>query len=96
MIRIKRWLCKLCRRTISVLPDFLFSFRQYVVRVIKAVIEERFASKKSWAGVEGECACRGAPAVRTMQRWCASYAEKAPCWLGAAQETLAQQDSNSA
>jgi hypothetical protein len=76
--QIKRWLCKMCRRTISVLPDFLFAFRQYVVRVIQAVIEERFESKKSWAGVEGECACRGAPAMRTMQRWCASYAEQAP------------------
>ena len=92
---IKRWLCKQCHRTISVLPDFLLIFRHYVVRVIQAVIEARCGCGRSWAALEAECAEAGAPARRTMQRWCGSYEEQASRWLGAVQATLAQQDSGS-
>jgi hypothetical protein len=92
---IKRWFCKLCHGTISVLPDFLLSFRHYVVPVIQAVIEVRCGCGKPWATLEAECAEAGAPARRTMQRWCGSFAEQASRWLGAVQATLAQQDSRS-
>lgn len=95
MIRIKRWLCKQCHRTISVLPDFLLAFRHYVVPVIQAVIEARWGCGRSWAELEAECAEAGAPARRTMQRWSGSFAEQANRWLGAVQGTLAQQDSGS-
>jgi len=91
VIWIKRWLCKLCHRTTSVLPDFLFAFRHYVVETIQAAIEERFWSRKSWAGVKLECACRGAPALRTMQRWCTSFAKETPQWLRVVQDVLEQQ-----
>ena len=93
---IKRWFCKLCHGTISVLPDFLLSFRHYVVPVIQAVIEARCGCGKTWAALETNCAEAGAPARRTMQRWCGSFAEQASRWLGAVQATLAQQDSRSA
>jgi hypothetical protein len=93
---IKRWFCKLCHRTISVLPDFLLSFRHYVVPVIQAVIEAHWGCGKTWGALEAECAEAGAPARRTMQRWCGSFAEQASRWLGAVQATLAQQDSRSA
>ncbi len=92
---IKRWFCKRCHRTISVLPDFLLTFRQYVVPVIQAVIEARWGCGKTWAALEAECAEAGAPARRTMQRWCGSFAEQASRWLRAVQATLAQQDSAS-
>jgi hypothetical protein len=51
-----RWFCKLCHRTISVLPDFLLSFRHYVVPVIQAVIEARGGCGKTWAALEAEYA----------------------------------------
>lgn len=92
---IKRWLCKRCHRTISVLPDLLLAFRHYVVPVIQAVIEARWGCGRSWAELEAECAEAGAPAQRTLQRWCGSFAEQANRWLGAVQGTLAQQDSGS-
>ncbi len=94
-IGIKRWFCKLCHRTISVLPDFLLTFRQYGVPVIQAVIEARWGCGRSWAALEAECAEAGAPARRTMQRWCGSFAEQASRWLRAVQTALAQQDSGS-
>lgn len=92
---VKRWLCKGCSRTLSVLPNFLLACRHYLVRVIQAVITERFERGQPWVAVEAECAKQGTPALRTMQRWCKSLTELAPRWLGAVQETLARQDSGS-
>jgi hypothetical protein len=93
---IKRWLCKVCGKTMSVLPDFLFSFRHYLVQVIQEVLEARFERKLHWAELKAECSEKGLPALRTMQRWCKSFGGEASRWLGAVQEVLAQQDSSSA
>jgi len=77
----------------SVLPDFLLSHRHYVVRVIAGVLEDRLEGKLSWAEVKEKNSLAGLPALRTMQRWCKAYGGEAARWLGAVQETLAQQDS---
>jgi transposase-like protein len=92
---VKRWLCKGCGRTLSVLPNFLLNFRHYLVGVIQAVMVVRFEDGQSWAAVERTCANQGTPALRTMQRWCRSLTQLATRWLGAVQETLASQDSGS-
>jgi hypothetical protein len=42
--------------------------------------------------VTAHCATAGAPAERTMRRWCHSFADQAPAWLAEAQATLAEQD----
>lgn len=94
-VEIKRWLCKVCGRTMAVLPDFLLSFRHYVVRVVEGVLEDHIERKLSWAKVKEKNSPANFPALRTMQRWCKAYGEEAVRWLGAAQETLAQQDSSS-
>jgi hypothetical protein len=93
---IKRWLCKVCGKTMSVLPDFLFSYRHYLVRVIQRVLEARFERKLHWAELKVACSEKGLPALRTIQRWCKAYGGEASRWLGAVQEVLAQQDSSSA
>jgi len=77
----------------SVLPDFLFSYRHYGVRVIESVLERRYETKLSWVGVKEKSSPMGLPALRTMQRWCRAFGGEASRWLGAAQTTLAQQDS---
>jgi hypothetical protein len=92
-IWIRRWKCKVCGRTMSVLPDFLLSYRHYVVRVIEAVLEERHEEKLSWAEVKEKNSPMGLPALRTMRRWCKAFGGEASRWLGGVQETLAQQDS---
>lgn len=79
----------------SVLPDFLLSFRHYALWVIAGVLESRLQSKLSWAEVKEKNSLAGLPALRTMQRWCKAYGGEAARWLGAVQETLAQQDSSS-
>ena len=92
-VEIKRWLCKVCGRTMSVLPDFLLSFRHYVVRVVEGVLENRLERKLSWAEVKAKNSSGDMPALRTKQRWCKSYGGEASRWLGAVEEQLARQDS---
>jgi len=92
-LKIKRWLCKACGRTVSVLPSFLLRYRQYLLRVIGAVLALRYEGLVSWAAMLGQIAGSGCPALRTIQRWCGSYEEQAERWLKAVQEWLAQQDS---
>jgi hypothetical protein len=95
VLRIKRWRCKECQRTISVLPDFLLRYRQYLLRVIEAVLVQRAAGLASWAVLLSSLADGGYPALRTMQRWWVSFGDQAERWLKAVQEWLAQQDSRS-
>jgi hypothetical protein len=92
---IKRWLCKECGKTVSALPDFLLSFRHYLLRVIQRVMEARFEQKLSWEEIEANFSKAGLPALRTIQRWCKSFGGEASRWLGRVQETLARQDSSS-
>ncbi|MCX6054418.1 MAG: DUF6431 domain-containing protein [Chloroflexi bacterium] len=92
---IKRWLCKSCRRTLSMLPDILLSSRHYLLVVIRQVLEARFEHKWSWAELKANYDTIGMPALRTMQRWCKSFGREALRWLGIVQETLARQDSSS-
>jgi hypothetical protein len=92
---IKRWRCKECGRTNSVLPNFLLRYRQYLLRVIGTVLALRHEELASWAVILADLAGSGYPAVRTIQRWCASFQEQAGRWLKAVQEWLAAQDSRS-
>jgi len=92
---IKRWRCKECGRTSSTLPNFLLRYRQYLLRVIGAVLALRFEDLASWAAILADLATSGYPALRTLQRWCAAFREQAERWLKVVQEHLAQQDSRS-
>lgn len=93
LIRIKRWKCKACGKTVSVLPSFLLRFRHYLLEVIANALALRLEKQASWAEVRAGCSSAGMPGEQTIRRWCASYSEQAGRWLGAVQSTLAQQDS---
>jgi hypothetical protein len=95
LIRVKRWRCKLCQHSLSILPNFLFPFRHYLVRVIQTVVSACFERNLNWKRIIQGSACQGTPAVRTMQRWCTAFAGHAPAWLAGVQTFLAQQDSAS-
>jgi hypothetical protein len=93
--RIKRWLCKACRHTLSLLPGFLLRYRHYLLDVIQDVILARFEDGVSWTRVDQRCTVDGCPSLRTLHRWCVSFAEQAPVWWAAVQETLAHHDAGS-
>jgi hypothetical protein len=80
-IRIKRWLCQACRRTVSILPSFLLRFRHYLLTVICAVLVARFEQKASWGQIEQQCTQEQGeqlPSERTIRRWCQSFVRQAP------------------
>jgi transposase-like protein len=95
VLRIKRWYCKACQRTISLLPSFVLRFRHYLLDVIQSVVVTRFEEATSWAQVARRCAIDGAPSSRTIRRWCDSLAEHASVWWAAIQQTLAEHDATS-
>jgi hypothetical protein len=95
VLRVKRWYCTACQRTVSLLPSFLLRFRHYVLAVIQSVVVARFEDGASWTRVVGRCAVDGAPSSRTMRRWCESFAEHAAVWWAAIQQTLAEHDAAS-
>lgn len=94
-IWIKRWFCKACHTTLSVLPSFLLRFRHYLLVVIQQVVVARFENNTSWHATKRQYAPHGLPSPRTMGRWCRSFAEHAAGWWAVVQETLARQDSAS-
>jgi transposase-like protein len=94
-LRIKRWYCKACQRTLSLLPSFVLRFRHYLLDVIQSVVVTRFEEAVSWAQVARRCAVEGAPSSRTIRRWCDSLAEHASVWWAAIQQTLAEHDATS-
>ena len=95
VIRVKRWKCKVCKHTVGAVPTFLLFFRHYLLEIIQSVVVGRFELGHSWTEAVVWSSNEGTPALRTMQRWCVSFAGQASEWLGAVEETLAEQDSRS-
>jgi hypothetical protein len=94
-LKIKRWLCKACRQTTAVLPSFLLRFRHYVLAVIDQALTARFELAASWQAVCQLVAQDGLPALRTLVRWCRSFAVHAPRWWAAVLAVLAETDATS-
>jgi transposase-like protein len=94
-IKIKRWLCKACRATLSQLPSFLLRFRHYLLAIIEQVLLARFEQAQSWQQIERQVAVADLPAPSTLRRWCRAFAGHALAWWAAAQATLARLDSAS-
>jgi hypothetical protein len=94
-LRVKRWQCQHCQQTTSCLPSFLLSFRHYLVSIIQAVLTQRFEVAASWSELRPRCSQAGTPALRTMQRWAAAFAQQATTWLAAVGAALAGQDNHS-
>jgi hypothetical protein len=95
VIRIKRWYCKACQHTTSLLPSFLLRFRHYLLSVIQAVVVARFEAHASWSRICVSVAPDGLPAACTSVRWCAAFVQQAARWLAAVQQMLAQHDPHS-
>jgi hypothetical protein len=89
LISIRRWRCKGCHHTTSSLPSFLLPCRHYLLAVIQQVLTARHEDRASHVQVAQQCAPAGAPSPRTLGRWLTAFAQQAPRWLAAVQETLA-------
>lgn len=95
VLRLKRWYCTACHRTVSLLPSFLLCFRQYLLEVIASVVVTRLEDEATWEQVAQRCSVNEVPSSRSIGRWCDAFAHQAPTWLAAVQQTLAEQDAGS-
>jgi hypothetical protein len=73
-IRVKRLLCTVCRRTVSLLPTFCLPWRHYQTTTIQAVLGRRVVAKGSWAAVQ-RCFCPAdLPTRTTCREWVGAFA----------------------
>jgi transposase-like protein len=94
-LRIKRWYCKSCQHTLSLLPSFLLRYRHYLLAVIQAVVIARVEEQSPWAVIRARVMIGGVPSPRSMKRWCVSFAAQAAPWLAEIERTLAAHDPSS-
>lgn len=97
-VKVRRWLCKACRKTTSMLPAsrIFHRYRQYTWAVIGAALIRRFVLRQTWAQTRSEAELSQmpaevapAPSVDSLRRWCKAYAGYAQDWLKATLVVLA-------
>jgi len=78
---IYRWLCKKCRKTISMHPDFSHSRKRYRLLIVIHVLSERFLEDRSRYAVSEKHDLL----PRTIQRWerglCSDFCSKWLCFF---------------
>ena len=80
-IRVRRFRCTGCRKTIAALPSFLHRYRHFALAVIGSVVVGRCVEGKPWSQL--------GPNRRTAGRWWQAFQAQAGVWLAAAQAALA-------
>jgi hypothetical protein len=70
VLRIKRWYCTACQRTVSLLPSFLLRFRHYLLDVIQSAI--------SSDELTGDCLLSGWTCTTTFSGKTCTGAVKSP------------------
>jgi Domain of unknown function (DUF6431) len=93
-VKVRRWLCKACKHTTSMLPDIFHRYRQYTWAVIGAALIRRFVLRQTWRQIQAELSqmpadVAPAPSVDSIRRWCQAYAGYAQAWLKAMLAVLA-------
>jgi len=97
-VKVRRWLCKACRKTTSMLPAsrIFHRYRQYTWAVIGAALIRRFVLRQTWAQTRSEAelsqmagrsrpgAVGGQPAalVQSLRGLCPGLAESHPGGAG--------------
>lgn len=81
-IPIYRWWCPTCRRTCSVLPDFLRPYARFVTLVREAVIRRRLQQGLPWADLVHRASSVAVSLVseKTLRRWVRRTLEAAGEW----------------
>jgi len=88
-IRIKRFLCGACRKTISVLPSFCLPWRHYDAATIQTVLDCR-RTGGSWSDIGLRFAPSDVPTRTTCQEWVVAFAEHSSAYLQRLVQQLGQ------
>ena len=90
-IAIPRLMCKACRRTFGVLPDFLIPGRHYSAHLIQSALALRCQLNVSRRALSD--GFRGVPALSTCLAWVRAFASRADVWLQAVLKALTRFDA---
>lgn len=71
LIRIRRYLCLACRRTVSLLPEWALPFMRFSIPVIARTVKARLMGNQAW-----KVAAPGAPYQRG-QHWVRRFSKQA-------------------
>lgn len=71
VVRIRRYLCRACLRTISLLPEWALPFMRFSIAVIAKTVKARVAENREW-----KVAAPGAPHQRG-QHWVRRFTQQA-------------------
>ena len=87
LIVVRRWRCKCCGKTISMLPSVVHRYRHYGLEVIERVLRGRLGggSVLTWRQAEIETGA----SQRSLRRWCVAFVLNALRWLSAVWAVLA-------
>lgn len=75
-IRIYRYLCRSCRRTVSLLPEFLLPYVRFSVPVVGQVLKARLLERRTWRAVVQQVGFPGMPYQRG-QHWVRRFGRQA-------------------
>ena len=86
-IMVRRWRCKCCGKTISMLPSVVHRYRHYALVVIEVVLRGRLGGglMLTWRHIE----IGTGASLRSLRRWCAAFLMNALHWLSAVWAVLA-------
>jgi len=80
-IRVKRFLCEACRKTVSVLPTFCLPCRHYQTATIQTVLDLRCSAQASWSAIQRRFRYAGVPTQTTCREWVAAFAQHSDSYL---------------
>jgi Domain of unknown function (DUF6431) len=80
-IRVKRFLCTACRKTVSVLPTFCLPWRHYQSATIQAVLGLRFSAEVCWSAIRQRFLPSDLPTRTTCREWVKTFAQSSAAYL---------------
>jgi len=80
-IRVRRFLCAACRKTISILPTFCLPCRHYQTSTIQTVLDLRFAVQTSWSAIRRRFWPWDVPTPTTCREWVTAFADRSQAYF---------------
>lgn len=89
IIRVKRFFCLVCHRTVSILPSFCLPHRHYLAATIQIVLDLRYRSSSSWRNICQRFHPNELPSRTTCREWVDAFAGRSSLYLAHLQHQLA-------
>ncbi len=80
-IRVKRFLCAACQKTLSVLPSFCLPWRHYQTATIQTVLDLRIGAGASWSAIRRRFRPADLPTQTTCREWVGAFAQHSGGYL---------------